>query len=106
MKIGEAAATTGMGAFDLELPFSGDAVFYSFGDVSHRRGSAGGFYRMPYQETQNVPEFYPDGFLPEIHPAMDDASITVGIRQQGAVERRREPDARHERVPVRHRGHR
>ena len=83
MKIGEAAATTGMGAFDLELPFSGDAVFYSFGDVSHRRGSAGGFYRMPYQETQNVPEFYPEGFLPEIHPVMDDASITVGIRKKG-----------------------
>src|SRR5262249_54357439 len=83
MKIGEAAATTGMGAFDLELPFSGDAVFYSFGDVSHRRGSAGGFYRMPYQDTQNVPEFYPDGFLPEIHPVMDDTSITVGMRKKG-----------------------
>jgi iron complex outermembrane receptor protein len=83
MKIGEAAAMTGMGAFDLELPFSGDAVFYSFGDVSHRRGSAGGFYRMPYQETQNVPEFYPNGFLPEIHPVMDDTSITVGLRKKG-----------------------
>ena len=47
MRIGEAAAATGMGEYDLELPFSGDAVFYSFGDVSHRRGSAGGFYRFP-----------------------------------------------------------
>ncbi|HSN26631.1 MAG TPA: TonB-dependent receptor [Kofleriaceae bacterium] len=83
MRIGEAAATTGMGEFDLELPFSGDAVFYSFGDVSHRRGDAGGFYRMPVQETQNVPEFYPDGFLPLIRPVMDDQSITVGIRKKG-----------------------
>ena len=83
MRIGEAAATTGMGEFDLELPVSGDAVFYSFGDVSHRRGDAGGFYRMPLQDTQNVPEFYPDGFLPLIRPVMDDTSITIGIRKKG-----------------------
>ena len=83
MRIGEAAATTGMGEFDLELPVSGDAVFYSFGDLSHRRGDAGGFYRMPVQDTQNVPEFYPDGFLPLIRPVMDDTSITIGIRKKG-----------------------
>lgn len=83
MRIGEAAATTGMGAYDLEMPVSGDAVFYSFGDVSHRRGSAGGFYRFPAQDTQNVPEFYPDGFLPLIRPTMDDQSITIGIRRKG-----------------------
>src|SRR3569623_1333084 len=83
MRIGEAAATTGMGEFDLELPVSGDAVFYSFGDLSHRRGDAGGFYRMPVQDTQNVPEFYPDGFLPLLRPVMDDTSITIGIRKKG-----------------------
>ncbi|MBV8759570.1 MAG: TonB-dependent receptor, partial [Deltaproteobacteria bacterium] len=83
MRIGEAAATTGMGEFDLEMPFSGDATFYSFGDVSHRRGDAGGFYRFPVQETQNVPEFYANGFLPLIRPVMDDQSITIGIRKKG-----------------------
>jgi iron complex outermembrane receptor protein len=83
MRIGEAAATAGMGEFDLELPFSSDAVFYSFGDLSHRRGSAGGFYRFPAQEAQNVPEFYANGFLPLIDPIMDDTSITVGIRKKG-----------------------
>ena len=83
MRIGEAAAATGMGEYDLELPFSGDAVFYSFGDVPHRRGSAAGFYRFPVQESQNVPEFFPNGFLPEIHPTIDDTAITVGMRRKG-----------------------
>ena len=49
------------------------------------------------------PSSIPNGFLPEIHPTIDDTSITVGMRRKGDVERRREPDARRERVPVRHR---
>jgi iron complex outermembrane receptor protein len=84
MRIGEAAAVAGMGEYDLELPFSDNAVFYSFGDISHRRGDAAGFYRYPVQESQNVPEFYPNGFLPEIHPTMGDQAITVGMRRKGA----------------------
>jgi iron complex outermembrane recepter protein len=83
MRIGEAAVTAGMGSYNLEMPFSDNAVFYSFGDLSHRRGDAGGFYRYPVQESQNVPEFYPNGFLPLILPTMDDQAITVGIRRKG-----------------------
>jgi iron complex outermembrane receptor protein len=83
MKIGEASATAGMGEYNLELPISDVAQFYSFGDVSHRRGAAAGFYRFPKQASQNVPDFYPDGFLPEIHPTMDDTAITIGLRRKG-----------------------
>jgi iron complex outermembrane receptor protein len=82
-KIGEAAAIGGMGAYNMELPVSDAATFYSFGDIAHRRGSASGFYRFPKQEAQNVPQFYPNGFLPEIHPTINDASITMGIRRKG-----------------------
>jgi iron complex outermembrane receptor protein len=85
MKIGEAAATSSMGGFNLEIPFEDNtATFYSFGDVSYRRGRAGGFYRFPQQQAQNVPEFYPNGFLPEIRPTLNDAAITVGLRRKGA----------------------
>jgi iron complex outermembrane receptor protein len=84
MRIGEAAVTAGMGEYSLELPFSDNAVFYSFGDLSHRRGDAGGFYRYPVQESQNVPGFYPNGFLPLILPTMDDQAYTVGIRKKGS----------------------
>ncbi|MBL0219128.1 MAG: TonB-dependent receptor [Myxococcales bacterium] len=84
MKIGEASVTAGMGAYNLMLPVSDVAQFYSFGDVSHRRGAAAGFYRFPKQSSQNVGEFYPNGFLPEIHPTIDDSAITVGLRRKGA----------------------
>jgi iron complex outermembrane receptor protein len=83
MRIGEAAAIGGIGSYNMELPVSEEATFYSFGDVAHRRGSASGFYRFPKQEAQNVPTFYPNGFLPEIHPTINDASITMGIRRKG-----------------------
>lgn len=83
MNIGEAATIGGMGAYNLELPMSDVATFYSFGDISHRRGAANGFYRLPKQQAQNVPEFYPNGFLPEIHPTIDDVAITLGLRRKG-----------------------
>lgn len=83
MKIGEAAAIGGMGAYNLELPINDVATFYSFGDISHRRAAANGFYRFPKQVAQNVPEFYANGFLPEIHPTIDDVAISLGIRRKG-----------------------
>ncbi len=83
MKIGEAAAIGGIGAFNMELPVSEATTFYSFGDVAHRRGAAAGFYRFPKQEAQNVAQFYPNGFLPEIHPILNDAALTIGIRSKG-----------------------
>ena len=83
MKIGESSVTAGMGEFNLMLPVGDISQFYAFGDVSHRRGSAAGFYRFPKQVSQNVADFYPDGFLPEIHPTIDDSAITVGVRRKG-----------------------
>lgn len=84
MKIGEAAATVGIGAYNLEIPF-GDAgaKFYSFGDVGQRFGNAAGFYRFPFQTTQNVAQFYPNGFLPEIHTDISDVAATVGVKKKG-----------------------
>jgi iron complex outermembrane receptor protein len=83
MRIGEADAIVGMGEFNMELPVGDVSRFYAFGDVTHRRGSAGGFYRFPKQQSQNVPEFYSSGFLPLIDPIINDQSLTVGIRRKG-----------------------
>lgn len=83
MRIGEAASSGGMGAFNMELPIGDTGTFYAFGDIAQRRGSAAGFYRFPKQEAQNVPEFYPNGFLPRIQPTINDQAITVGIRRKG-----------------------
>jgi len=84
MKIGEASATVGMAAFNLELPVGERATVYSFGDASHRFGKAAAFYRFPKQSSQNVPEYYPNGFLPEIDTTIDDAALTVGLRAEQA----------------------
>jgi iron complex outermembrane receptor protein len=83
MRIGEAAAEEGMGSYNLELPIDDAATFYSFGDLSVRRGNAAGFYRYPFQVNQTVAAFYPDGFLPEIHSNINDRAITVGVRRKG-----------------------
>ena len=83
MKIGEAAATSGIAAYNMELPLSDVAKFYSFGDLGHRRGSSAGFRRFPKEQEKNVPDFYPRGFLPLIEPTIDDAAITVGIKRKG-----------------------
>ena len=82
MRIGEAEATVGMAAFNLQLPLAERTTFYSFGDVSYRFGQAAGFYRFPKQTSQNVPEYYPNGFLPEIHTTINDAAVTAGVRSE------------------------
>jgi iron complex outermembrane receptor protein len=82
MKIGESSVTAGMAAFNMEVPLGERATFYSFGDLSHRFGRSAGFTRFPRQTSQNVPEYYPNGFLPEIDSTIDDAAVTIGLRTQ------------------------
>jgi iron complex outermembrane receptor protein len=47
--------------------------------INHRRGEAAGFYRYPFQNTQVIPELYPNGFLPQIHSTIWDASLLAGV---------------------------
>jgi iron complex outermembrane recepter protein len=82
MKIGEAAAEDALGSYNLELPMDDQSTFYSFGDLGHRNGAAAGFYRFPFQTTQNVPSLYQFGFLPEIHSNINDLGVTVGVRRK------------------------
>jgi iron complex outermembrane receptor protein len=83
MKIGEAEATAAMSSYRLELPLQRGLKVYSFGDLSYRRGLAAGFYRFPFQASQNVPEFYPNGFLPQIATRISDTAVTVGVSHTG-----------------------
>lgn len=83
MKIGEAGAQDAMGSYNLEIPIDDTSTFYSFGDLGHRNGDAAGFYRFPNQTAQNVPQFYENGFLPEIHSNINDIGITIGVRRKG-----------------------
>jgi len=60
------------------LPIGGGEV-YAFGGASKRKGDSGGFYR-PLEDSRNVPEVYPTGFLPNIVTTVQDASLAFGYR--------------------------
>jgi iron complex outermembrane receptor protein len=83
MKIGEAAATDALGSYNLEIPINDESTFYSTGDVAHRNGISAGFYRFPFQTTQVITDFYPRGFLPEIHSNINDLGVSIGVRRKG-----------------------
>ncbi len=59
----------------------GEHEVYSFGSYSKRTGDSAGFNRLP-GNSRNVPEIYPDGFLPLITSDIDDFSIAAGVRGQ------------------------
>ena len=60
------------------LPMGGGEL-YAFGGASKRKGDSGGFYR-PAEDSRNVPEVYPNGFLPNIVTTVQDASLAFGYR--------------------------
>ena len=52
---------------------------YSFGNYADRDGDAGGFYRRAL-DSRNVPEIWPEGFLPLITTENTDQSYVFGVR--------------------------
>ncbi|AOE49145.1 TonB-dependent receptor plug domain-containing protein [Kangiella sediminilitoris] len=63
------------------LFFNGEAgLTYFFGGVSSRTGESGGFYRFEDRADRNVPQVYPDGFLPLQNTEVDDTSLAFGVR--------------------------
>jgi iron complex outermembrane receptor protein len=65
--------------FRMPLNAAGSTEFYAFGGYSHRVGTGNGFFRSP-TSARNWPELYPEGFLPEFHPTVEDFSSAGGIR--------------------------
>ena len=65
--------------FRMPLNTAGTAEFYAFGGYSHRRGTGNGFWRY-FDGTRNWQEIYPQGFLPEFHPNVNDYSGAAGFR--------------------------
>ena len=58
---------------------SATRFLYAFGGYSRRNSSSAGFYRRAL-DARNLPQVYPQGFLPLIEPTVQDASGAVGIR--------------------------
>jgi iron complex outermembrane receptor protein len=66
---------------NLRMPLneSGSTEFYAFGGFSNRVGTGNGYYRKPL-DNRNWPTIYPNGFLPEFRPNVNDYSAAGGIR--------------------------
>ncbi|WDE14615.1 TonB-dependent receptor plug domain-containing protein [Thalassomonas haliotis] len=58
---------------------SEQSELYSFGSYAKRDGLSGGFYRRA-NDSRNVEEIYPDGFLPHIATEVKDHSLALGVR--------------------------
>lgn len=79
-KIGDSKARDDYLWLNGALPLAGGEL-YTFGGVSRRIGDASGFFR-PAGDPRNVPEVYPDGFLPNIRTVVTDASLAIGYRRR------------------------
>ena len=62
------------------LPITKATEFYLTANYNHRNGQAAGFYRYPNQPRQVDLTLYPNGFLPEIHSAINDRSVLMGVQ--------------------------
>jgi iron complex outermembrane receptor protein len=64
-----------------EAPLAGSPTtsIYAFGGWSRRTGSHGGNYRRRI-DVGDLPQIYPNGFLPLIEPINVDASVAAGVR--------------------------
>ena len=65
--------------FRMPLSAGGSSEVYAFGGYSHRVGTGNGFWRY-FDSARNWPELYPQGFLPEFKPNVNDYSAAGGIR--------------------------
>ncbi|MGX4644401.1 TonB-dependent receptor plug domain-containing protein [Massilia sp. SYSU DXS3249] len=63
------------------MPVGDKGEFYVFGGASKREGDAAGFFRSA-GDARNVPEVYPNGFLPNILTTVKDSSLAVGYRHE------------------------
>jgi iron complex outermembrane receptor protein len=62
-------------------PANKGITFYSFGIFSNRDVLSNGFFR-PAGDPRNIPQIYPDGFLPNIHNVAKDRAAVVGVRTE------------------------
>jgi iron complex outermembrane receptor protein len=66
--------------YNMAIPLSGENELYSFGGYSNRTALGNGFFREFNAAAKNVPQVYPDGFLPRIDNEAQDISLAAGIR--------------------------
>ena len=79
MKVGQSSLASAQFFLNAAYPINDNLELYAFGGTSRRTGQSEGFYRNPNQ-SRAYTELYPNGFLPEIHSAINDISMAGGLR--------------------------
>ena len=86
-RVGQSAMQQGAVFLNSEFGLQQDATLYAFGGLSYKNGIGAPFRRLP-TETSNMPflasnenpEFFPNGFQPEMNSDIIDQALTVGVR--------------------------
>ena len=61
-------------------PFGTGIELYSFGTFGNRDVLSNGFFRAAGDDARNIPQIYPNGFLPKIHNFAKDRAVVLGGR--------------------------
>ena len=79
--IGDSNAKDGYLWWNAALPVDKNGEFYAFGGLSKRKGDAYGFFRSQGDDRTVPSETHADGYLPNIHTTVKDASFAFGYRR-------------------------
>jgi iron complex outermembrane receptor protein len=79
--IGDSNAKDAYLWWNAALPIDKASEFYAFGGLSRRKGDAYGFYRSQGDDRTVPSETHADGYLPNIHTTVKDASFAFGYRR-------------------------
>jgi iron complex outermembrane receptor protein len=79
MRVGQSELKSIQLFANMAIPINENHEFYAFGGYGKRKGNAGGFYRRPNQ-SRTFTGIFINGFLPEIHSDVIDASAAAGLR--------------------------
>jgi len=81
-QIGDADTEFVSGFANLTLPVGNGNELYAFGGISSRDALGAGFFRNLDSADQNVPQIFPNGFLPNIDNNAQDFSGAIGYKHQ------------------------
>lgn len=79
MRVGQSSLQSLQLFVNSAIPINQNHEFYAFGGYGQRTGNAAGFYRRPNQ-SRTYTGLFINGFLPEIHSEILDASVAGGFR--------------------------
>lgn len=81
-KGGQPAVNGANASYNLEMPTAGNVEFYSFGTFSKRQADAYLTFRFP-DASNNIPEIFPNGYIPHLYLNDTDYQVAGGVRGDG-----------------------